>query len=327
MADAGKLKHINTELIRNSMQKNGEMSKNELSRETGLSFPTVSRLVDTMVETGEVAEAGFGTSTGGRCAQRFVRVAQFRLLLCLRLEARHLRYAVRDLNGAAVETGEENCKTGVLQTIDTLIARVRVRYPQLGAVSMGFDGSIRDGAVAATFGYDELRGVNLSAYLNHTSKLPATAERDMHIVAAGCCANAVHQPQALVCIYLGRFGIGASLAINGEAFSGAGAFAGELHYLPIAHNMDYAKNHFANADAVAYYTQVICMYAALVNPDCVVLYQNDLLADKLEQIRASCERQLPAQAMPQIIQSDAFEADYENGLYILAERLLKENGT
>ena len=58
MADAGRLKQVNMTLIREAMRGGGEHSKNELARRTGLSFPTVSRIVDDLVEAGEAKETG-----------------------------------------------------------------------------------------------------------------------------------------------------------------------------------------------------------------------------------------------------------------------------
>ena len=50
MADAGLLRQENTALLRRAMQ-DGVFSKNELARQTGLSFPTVGRIIDDMVDT------------------------------------------------------------------------------------------------------------------------------------------------------------------------------------------------------------------------------------------------------------------------------------
>lgn len=85
---------------------------------------------------------------------------------------------------------------------------------------------------------------------------------------------------------------------------------GELHYLPIEHNLEYAQNHFAGADMSDYFTKVICGCAALINPDRVVLYADPRLADKASQICVSCAQVLPEQAMPVIELSRSFEQDY-----------------
>ena len=85
MADTGKLKRENTALLRQAMQ-HGSAGKNDLARLTHLSFPTVSRIVDEMVERGEAQEIGTAASTGGRCAMQYRLNPQYRLFLCLRLE-------------------------------------------------------------------------------------------------------------------------------------------------------------------------------------------------------------------------------------------------
>lgn len=64
MTDTGKLKRENTALLRQAMQ-HGSAGKNDLARLTHLSFPTVSRIVDEMVERGEAQEIGTAASTGG----------------------------------------------------------------------------------------------------------------------------------------------------------------------------------------------------------------------------------------------------------------------
>lgn len=104
MADTGKLKRENTALLRQAMQ-NGSAGKNDLARLTHLSFPTVSRIVDEMVECGEAQEIGTAASTGGRCAMQYRLNPQYRLFLCLRLEQDTLHWFVCDLDGHTARTG------------------------------------------------------------------------------------------------------------------------------------------------------------------------------------------------------------------------------
>lgn len=324
MADAGKLKQENTRLLRRALRGGERFGKNELARLTGLSFPTVSRIVDELVRTGEVRELGAGTSTGGRCAMQVALDPAFRLFLCLRLETDTLHWFVSDLDGRRIEEQETACKGDTLQAISTLLTCVRARYPRLGAAAFGLSGTLKSGTVTETFGRTELRGVSLAAFLQEKLGLPAVVQRDMHAVALGHVARSKKKPRAVACIYLGSTGIGSSLALDGRVWSGANEFAGELHYLPIKNNLEYAKTHFAGVDMVAYYLQVIRAYAALVNPDRVVLYRDALLEGKLERIRSACEKTLPPQAVPELILSGDFYSDYEQGLFELAAGLTEE---
>lgn len=136
MADAGLLRQENTALLRRAMQ-DGVFSKNELARQTGLSFPTVGRIIDDMVERGEAREAGVAASTGGRCAMRYELDMHYRLFLCLRLEQDTLHWFVCGLDGVPLEQGEETCPGDVRELLDTLLMRVRARYPQLASVAFG----------------------------------------------------------------------------------------------------------------------------------------------------------------------------------------------
>ena len=147
----------------------------------------------------------------------------------------------------------------------------------------------------------------------------------MQVVAAGYAAQCTPPPRAAVCIYIGKMGAGAGLVLDGKVWGGAAGFAGELHYLPIENNLEYAQNHFAGADMADYFTKVICACAALIDPDRVVLYADPRLTGEVERIRANCAQMLPPQAMPAIELSQAFTQDYDRGLFTLAKSLTEEN--
>lgn len=171
MADTGKLKRENTALLRQAMQ-HGSAGKNDLARLTHLSFPTVSRIVDEMVERGEAQEIGTAASTGGRCAMQYRLNPQYRMFLCLRLEQDTLHWFVCDLDGTPLKQEQQTCSGDVRELLDTLLMRVRARYPRLAAVVLGFAGTMHNGIVTESFGYPELRGVSLSAYLHDKTGLP-----------------------------------------------------------------------------------------------------------------------------------------------------------
>ena len=113
--------------------------------------------------------------------------------------------------------------------------------------------------------------------------------------------------------------------MDGKVWSGAAGFAGELHFLPIEHNMEYAQTHFADADMTAYMAQVICACGALINPDRVVLYTDPLFRNRVEDIRAACARMLPPHAVPEIELSRTFTEDYDRGLFTMARDLMEGN--
>ena len=324
MADATGLRRINIELVRRAVRWGGEMSKNDLVRATGLSFPTVSRTVDALVQHGELREIEPAASTGGRCAKRYMRDPRFRVMLCARLEGRQLSYEVRDLAGEVLEQTVLPQEDTVLQALDRMAAQVRETYSHLGGAALGVDCPLQGGVAGECECYPELAGVSLSERLSRAAGVSATAVRDVHLASTGYCVRENGWDGVTVCIYLGSSGMRASTSVGGKAFEGVSAFAGELHYLPIKNNLEYVRTNFQGADMTAYYMQIIRAYAALVNPARVILYDNPLLSGKVERIRRACAQTLPERAVPEIILSQEFAQDYSAGLFRLAYEQTEE---
>lgn len=323
MADAGSMKNLNMEAVRRALRDSGTMSKNALALATGLSFPTVGRTVELLVGSGELVEMGAASSTGGRCAQLYAVNPIYVVTLAFRLEGLELRWFVSDQQGGRLDTGSERCEDGALATLDGIITRVHEKYPQLGAIALGFAGTVRCGTVTEAFGYDELKGVDVRAHIEKLSGLPVAVEGDMVAVSTGYWENCARRPKAVVCVYLGKQGSGGGIVIDGVVWHGVAEFAGELHYLPIYDDhIEYAKSNFAGVDMVDYCSKLARSYAALVNPERIVFYDDPLISGRLDDIRRECARHLPLQAIPQLEISSDFDRDYERGLAALADRLL-----
>ena len=67
-------------------------------------------------------------------AMRYRLNPQYRLFLCLRLEQDTLHWFVCDLDGTPLEQEQQTCSGDVRELLDTLLMRVRARYPRLAAV-------------------------------------------------------------------------------------------------------------------------------------------------------------------------------------------------
>ena len=72
---------------------------------------------------------------------------QYRLFLCLRLEQDTLHWFVCDLDGTPLEQEQQTCSGDVRELLDTLLMRVRARYPRLAVVVLGFAGTMHNGIV------------------------------------------------------------------------------------------------------------------------------------------------------------------------------------
>lgn len=323
MADSGKLKSLNTGVVRAAVRAAGPTTKNQVARQTGLSFPTVSRTVDELVAGGELVECGVDKTTGGRSAQLYSFNPVYRLTLSIRLESGVLKWFVGGFDGKKLEEGTMAAEGRALQTLEELLAQVKGKYDTLGAVALGLDGSVNGGRVIEAFGHEELQGVDVCRHLSGLSGLPVAVENDMSVVAFGYVSALAEKSRAVVCIYLGPICAGAGVALDGQVWHGATGFAGELYYLPGEKPDKNTPCHYETMDMTAYYARLVRSYAVVLNPERIVLYQNPYIEGKTDEIRKLCAQSLPTPGMPVIESSAHFDRDYERGLSAMAEELIE----
>lgn len=60
------LKYLNQELILRCIVKFDEISRTDISKETGLALPSVMRITEALIQKGVIVDIGQGVSTGGR---------------------------------------------------------------------------------------------------------------------------------------------------------------------------------------------------------------------------------------------------------------------
>ena len=99
MASTITVRDMNQEIVRSCMKGLGPVSKSSLARKTGLSFPTVSKTVDLLCESGEVEVAGTEGSSGGRCAALYRLNPMYALYLLLAVENDSVHWKLKDLEG------------------------------------------------------------------------------------------------------------------------------------------------------------------------------------------------------------------------------------
>ncbi|HLD93246.1 MAG TPA: ROK family transcriptional regulator [Anaerolineales bacterium] len=84
------------------LHRNGAMSRASISRETGLSAPTVSALANVLIESGLIGEAGEAESSGGRRPILMQFKYQARYAMGIDLGATHITSTVINLGGTTV---------------------------------------------------------------------------------------------------------------------------------------------------------------------------------------------------------------------------------
>lgn len=327
MASGTTVRDINRDIIRNCMKGQDAVSKSELASLSGLSFPTVGRTLDLLCREGEVEQVGTGDSSGGRRAALYRLNPLFSVSLMLCVERGQIVWKAGDLEGRTVLEGEEEASGRLMERMGEIGGEIRRRYPQLKAVVIGAAGMVSGGRIRSV-GDEELGSGNVEAYFTDLFGVPVKAVNDMNAAAVGRWNRLGKKEGSCVCIYLGKNGIGAGCILDGRIWQGANDFAGELGFLPDMPEglwpLDIGKRIPDSSVILDIYRRIIQIYAAVLNPEHIVLYENPYLDAGMEILLGECEKAIPEYSRPHLELSGDFRLDYEQGLTEIACRMMEE---
>lgn len=246
MANSETIKSINTKTVRKILNENESISKTDIAKYTGLSFPTVSTVIEYLIEINEVVEVGFKDSLGGRCAKKYSLNPMYACSLLLYLEGRKINWIVNDFCMKKIDSEIVNISGCILEEIDNIVSLVKSRYSQLASIIIGVASNIKDGKLTSKIEYSELQGIDIIKYFSDKYSIPVDIENDMNIAIKGYWERHNNKNiESVVNVYMGDNGIGSSMILGGHVWKGSSNFAGELHYLPICdNNIKYCTSVF-----------------------------------------------------------------------------------
>jgi predicted NBD/HSP70 family sugar kinase len=232
---------MNERTVLEAIRADPPVSRAEISRRVGISKPTVSVALQSLLDSGLVREAtnrgGDGPSYG---ATFFEPVPEAALVLGLDLGARFLRAAVCDLSGQVrarqdIEVGG----AGIGDLLDaarelkgTLLAASELSPGAIDGAVIGIPGIIdrRTARAALAENVPGLEGLDVAAELEDRLEVPVTVENDVNLAALGEQWRGVGQGvDDFVFLSVGT-GLGAGLVLRGELHRGHHGAAGEVDY-------------------------------------------------------------------------------------------------
>lgn len=312
------VKNINECIIRKALRDSDVFTKTKIARDTGLSFPTVSRILDEMAQEGEIISNGVDSTTGGRHAHSYSINPEYAYVLCMYYLGSSLHTLMINAVGNVVEKEKIQVeKERFIELVDDVVERKRKQYP-VRAISAGLPWGISNGIILFGAKPYHLENYNLQAHLEEKFGISARVENDMNVVVTGC-----HQRMfagvgdSIACVNFGNRGCGCGLYLDGQLIRGVNGFAGELRYLPMNHetNLDYEYDHgFMSQDAVTRIAQTVSCLCATVDPAYIVFYKNPVVENIIPQVREACRRFLPDEVIPKLILTDTYREDFERGL-------------
>jgi predicted NBD/HSP70 family sugar kinase len=235
--DATLLRKVNESAILELIRERGPISRSDLARLLHLSPPTITRIVNPLIEDGLVLEGAPGDSKGGRRPILLTFNSRASLIVGVYV-GQNLVGALADLNGEIFERrtlpslpGEE----GIARLIDFIRELCQASAPYgapLRGVGVGVPSItlFEEGIVtwAPSFGW---RDLPLKRRLQEALGLPVFIENSVNLIALGESWRGAGQGlRNLLCIQLGD-SIGAGLILNGQLYRGSHYAAGEVGYI------------------------------------------------------------------------------------------------
>jgi predicted NBD/HSP70 family sugar kinase len=253
------LKDLNERTVLEAIRAAAPISRAEISRRVGISKPTVSLALQSLLAAGLVRETehdGGGPSYG---ATFFEPEPEAAFVLGLDLGARFVRGAVCDLNGEVrarqdielVEPRVTVAYDAIESLVDSLLEGIE--RDVVDSVVLGVPGAVDGTAINLAINVSGLEDGDFASKVAARLDLPLAIENDINLAALGeqwrGIARGVHD---FVFMSIGT-GLGAGVVLRGELHRGAHGMAGELDYLRVGMNDDIDPC----ADAVTAYADAL----------------------------------------------------------------------
>ena len=234
------LKDLNERTVLETIRSGAPISRAEISRRAGISKPTVSLALESLVAAGLVREADHDPAGPHYGARFFEQVPEAAFVLGLDLGARFLRGAICDLDGRV--RARQDVELGSAETAHVLdaIAGLRASLVRAGdledapldAAVIGVPGVVEShtGRVTLATNVPGIEHPNFATELADRLALPVSLDNDINLAALGEQWLGVGRGvEDFAFLSIGT-GLGCGIVLHGELHRGHNGAAGELDF-------------------------------------------------------------------------------------------------
>ena len=230
------LRALNERTVLDAVRVSGPISRAGVARQTGISRPTVSLVLRSLLEDGLVRETEHDPERPHYGATYFEADPEAAVVLGVDFGARAVRTALCDLNGEVRAREEIRSRGSVAERIDVLASSCRslLRTSKLptdllenAVVALPAVVSPVDGKVSSA----DLPGLgsgDLREQLERALRVPVSLENDVNLAAVAEQRNGVAQGVADFAFLLVGVGLGAAIVLDRKLYRGHNGAAGEL---------------------------------------------------------------------------------------------------
>ncbi|MEK4368986.1 ROK family transcriptional regulator [Paenibacillus sp. FSL R5-0473] len=238
------IRNLNENLIMDALIIQGTMSRAEISRQTGLSKPTVSLAVEHLIDRNLVREMGPADNAQGRKAT-LIRFNETAYYVCgIDIGATRIRVALSDLNGeiiayrtypmvvqGAYERGEATMLELLRSHMNELLDENHLNWDQIQCIGFGIPGVVLPESGRINRIVDPLAGLEEAFSLESLSgafPCEVILENDVNLAALGEYRSGAAAGYPLFVFFSIGTGTGAGIMVHGQLLRGLGGLTGEI---------------------------------------------------------------------------------------------------
>ncbi|MCI2424943.1 ROK family protein [Candidatus Acetothermia bacterium] len=232
------IKDLNRAIVVNFIRENGPVSRAAIAAYTNLTQPTLTAIINVLLNTGIIHKNGKGESSGGRCPALFEFNSQYGFIAGIKIEIDRVLLGLIDLGGKLLTRHEEAFPRGSTgKQVLKVLKRGLEQLPNPGrllGIGIGVSGFIdMDRGVVIFSPVLNWRNVPIAAPLEKLYKVPVLLDNDVNsLTLAEHWYGAGRPYQNFVCVTVGT-GIGSGVVIDNKLYRGSAGGAGEIGHMMI----------------------------------------------------------------------------------------------
>lgn len=320
------IRNQNLKILRKTLHQQQVATISQLKELTGLSVVTLNKLVQALIETGEIIEGEVIQLSSGRPAKSYQFNATHQLILIVSCYQRgghdYAGYSVHNLFGECIERREE-----LLSTIHTDEFRIGIdryldRYSKIAAIGISMPTDTVGGRMASAVRHDP-QSKRLAHHLQQHFNVPVFFETDINAATLGCYNRSAQDYVAGLVLVPGR-APACGFCYMGNLIRGKDGLAGEVRFFPMYNERGVLPEEPLQADELAIRTlrAVMCV----LNPDLVTVYTENLKPSLVDRLKKRISSVAEQTLIPKIELNSRIRDDIVSGMVTLCLDALSSGG-
>ncbi|WP_075859752.1 ROK family transcriptional regulator [Carboxydothermus pertinax] len=233
------IKKLNTTRVFWAIYRAGEISRVELAEVTGLTKPTISFVVERLLNHGLIIQTGYGQSTGGRKPEKLRINPAGAYFIGVKIGNKGITGIVTNLLGEIIQEErifwEGETRETALKKIEKVIEKLLKKVPKPTGIGFALPGQVdyEKGVALSAHNLPFWREVPLKEVITARFGLPVIIEHDARAMAiAEKWFGEGQDLSNFLYIKIGQ-GIGAGIMLMGKPYKGFKGRAGEIGHMKV----------------------------------------------------------------------------------------------